>query len=167
MRKGLVQIILLYSLVLCLSYLVPVVFSELFEGNSKVDDIVGISIYFITVSLSFILLRIHLNKKYDKHITFWRYVIISIIASIISIILYQIGEVTYQEVNLFQNYSRSIQDFFKHLTASILNNLPFVLFISLPEALIVGFFYNRFKKKRFQLNESESLDSDLIENLEE
>jgi len=162
MKLEMTKIVLVSALIMCLSY-VPALFIESWFNltGSLIIGVVGILYYAITLSIIFFGLRIHLNKKYTNSITFWKYALIGLIASVFSIVFYQVGEALLYEYNLSNEFSSLLKEFLNNLMKGIYENIVFVFFISLPLCLIAGGIYK--KTKQQVIIDNDSLDANMFE----
>jgi H+/Cl- antiporter ClcA len=147
--KKLTPIMFVYGFVLSVCYAVPVITDKFLINSSElVNGLIATSLYVITISYCFFLLRVNLDKKYKNSINYWKYVIIGFFSSILSIIFYQFGEKLYHTFYAYGSISYSIIDFLKEYINGIFENLLLVIYLPLPLCLIVGLLYIFYKKRK-------------------
>ncbi|NQX97347.1 MAG: hypothetical protein HRT73_05630 [Flavobacteriales bacterium] len=80
MRKGIVATIVIYSLVQILGAII--VFTSLYI-ILPIDNIIVFGMYALSYIIGFILLAIHVNKKYTNEVKYWKFITVGVIISII------------------------------------------------------------------------------------
>ncbi len=145
MKKGLGATIILFSLVEMLAIL-------LYDLTFYLPFIIPFMIiyYIIFSSIGFIALGFHLNKKYKNTVTYWKFVLIGSVISILSNILFYLGISIY----LFLSYPED--------TVSDYNIIAIHSTYSIIECLIIGLFLKKLTHKKI-FNNNDSLDSDILD----
>jgi len=166
MRKGIVTMILIFSIIQVVGLVSIKLVFEMYLQEIITDKPVRIVLLICShvsyTVLTFILLGFYLNIKYKNLVTYWRFVLVGSIVSVItSFIFYFIASLI--KAMETENFS-----FFDNAFSLFNISIPIVTAIALfLECLIVAIFHKKFKtKKRLFINgellNKDSLDSNIV-----
>lgn len=157
MRKGIIKIVLIYSLVmsvaLIISSIIELILSSYFGVNGSF-----MIIMFVPTLLGFILLGFRVNKKYESTFDYWKFLIIGIVSSIISSLIHNLYFMVFRIY--FPSGMKSWEFWINnYIDIYYINSIP-VIGLMIFQCIIIGFFYKRLKKQHFR--STESLDSNIV-----
>ncbi len=152
MRKGIVATIIIFTLVLIISlFIIQVVYSSTsYMPRSNTLTLIRVASTIIFPSIGLILLGFHLNKKFGKHLSYWRFVFNGITVSIFSILIYHTGLVL---IRYFLNETFLPSAFETMMYSTLFKMALFIIY-----CLIIGLFYKKMKFRK----KTEALDSNIV-----
>jgi len=159
MRKGIIKIILIYSLVMSFALIISSIIEEiLFDYDSSMQFRFLIA-FFVPTLLGFILLGVGVNKKYESGINYWKFVIIGSVISIVSSFFYTFY-LLFFGVYLILSNEEPWELWLNYYLEICYKVFPPIMGVMIFQSVIVGLFYRKLKKQQFSF--SDSLDSDIL-----
>ena len=164
MKKGIVATITIYSLVQILSFLLIASIGKLvriifYNPNLELLATILMVLCFIFISIGFVLLGYHLNKKYREQVTYAKYALVGLIISFISSLSFFLFWEYFQGKRLYGDFSWS---YYIEQIIDDLNLFLFIIGLMTLVCLIVAIFHKKYK--RTPKTNTESLNPDLLNN---
>lgn len=166
MQKGIVETILIYTLVLILcfsmTHIIELSMHSLLLFFFPERHLLVVFVFF--TSIGFVLLGFHLRSKYNKELNYWRFFILGVIISISANIIFYLGYMIYFELISYRSFSW--ENIFKNMFPIDSEVIDFTI-ISIIVCSVVALFHDYYKTKSgiFSTKKSDPespLDTDLL-----